>query len=615
MPPNILAVMADDLAWGDLGVNGNPVIDTPHLDALAAAGARLTRYCSGPLCTPARASFMTGRYHQRTAAVDTYCGRSMMRADEVTLAHVLERAGYRTGCFGKWHLGDSYPTRAMDFGFQETLTHKTGGIGWPGDHPDNYARRGESYFDPVVFRNGTPERVEGYCTDIFTQATLDFVEAGEGPFFAYLATNAPHTPLQTPDHLIDKYVNRGINDTHARLYAMVEGIDLAVGRLLARLEDLGRADDTIVIFTSDHGPCPSARWFFGPADQQVRWNDGLRGEKGSLYEGGIRVPCLWRWPNHIPPGTQVGGVTSPIDVLPTLADLTGAPLPKTPHVDGLSLATALTTGATDSTPAAEAAAAAAEPLAGTAPGGGTTPGSTVEGRRLFMQWHRGDVGERYRNYAVITDRYKLHRPGQSLTTPVDSVPDELYDLTTDPAETTNLAADRPEVAAELRAAYDAWFDDVSQDAPPSRPWPRIVAGAPAESPTVLSRQDWRLDTDLSAFGEMAGFGAAAEARWELDGEGGTFDVTIRFDPAPPEALRLYAQVHLLIGTDHQSRPWAWNVGTYTLRNVTLPSGPVDLRAWAGDESPQPVIDQITSGNFQPGARREAALYVDLTRTT
>ena len=183
--PNVVVMMMDDLAYGDLACHGNPYVSTPHLDALYADSVRFTHYASGPMCTPARASLMTGRYHLRTRAIDTFCGRSMIDPGEVTLGHVLQRAGYATGAFGKWHLGDAYPMRACDLGFDETLMHNAGGIGQPGDHRENHWREGEAYFDAVLHRGGVPERSAGYCTDVFADETIRFIEANrDGSFFA-----------------------------------------------------------------------------------------------------------------------------------------------------------------------------------------------------------------------------------------------------------------------------------------------------------------------------------------------------------------------------------------------------------------------------------------------
>lgn len=312
--PNVLLVICDDLAWGDLAAHGNPHTATPHLDALHAVSARCNRHYSGPVCSPARASLMTGRYHYRTRVRDTYCGRSIMDPRERTLAHLLGEAGYHCGLFGKWHLGDCYPSRPIDLGFDECLMHLAGGIGQPGDRPANHYGEATCYFDPELVRNGVPEPSQGYCTDVFTDAAIAYIEErqGKGPWFAKVSYNAPHSPHQVPEEWAAPYHAMGLPERWALVYGMVANIDHNLGRLRETLAATGQADDTIVIFTSDHGPCGSAR----DAELGIRWNAGLRAQKGTVYEGGIRVPCLWHGP-----GIAVGDVdeaTHVIDVLPTL---------------------------------------------------------------------------------------------------------------------------------------------------------------------------------------------------------------------------------------------------------------------------------------------------------
>src|SRR5262249_33126445 len=311
--PNVLLVITDDQGHGDFGVTGNPVIKTPNLDRLARGSVWLTRFHVSPVCSPTRSSLLTGRYNYRTRVVDTFLGRSMMDPEEITLAERLAAAGYRTGIFGKWHLGDNHPMRPIDQGFQEALVIKGGGIGQPSDPPG-----GSSYFDPVLQHNGRSETYPGYCSDVFTTAAIDFlVAADRRPFFAYLAFNCPHDPLQAPPAELAQYRAMSLNagdfpqvgapipralmsnpDTIARVYAMVTNIDTNVGRILAALEARGLARDTIVIFLTDNGPA------------QVRFNAGLRGRKGTVYEGGIHVPCFIRWPGHLPGGSVVDRIAA-----------------------------------------------------------------------------------------------------------------------------------------------------------------------------------------------------------------------------------------------------------------------------------------------------------------
>lgn len=551
---NVVVIMMDDLAWGDLACHGNPYVRTPVLDALAAQSTRLTRYSSGPMCTPARASLMTGRYHQRTGAIDTFCGRSMIDPGEVTLGAVLQRAGYRTGGFGKWHLGDAYPMRACDLGFDETLMHNAGGIGQPGDHPENHWREGEAYFDPVLHRNGRPERHTGYCTDIFTDAAIEFVEAAgpsgplseeHGRFFCYLATNAPHTPLQIADAWIEPYRELGLGETFARLYAMVENIDWNVGRLLEVLPA-----DTAVVYTSDHGPCPSARDFSLPVDQQQRWNAGLRGEKGSLYQGAVKVPCFWRLPGQTD-GRDDDRIASPIDVLPTIAALTGAAVPDGVRLDGVDLF-----------------------------------GERPE-RDLFLQWHRGDAPERYRAYAVVTQRWKLYRPDGATI-------DELYDLDADPSESADLAPEHPDVVEDLRGRYEVWFDDISAGGFEA---PRIVIGSPHADPVLLTRQDWHIDGGDGDMGEVAGWLGTTRGWWDVTVEdSGPYDVEVLLEPFTWGHPAFFRDIHLSVNGADRTVPWVLQCTRYELRGVELPEGPVRIEAWA-----------------DRGETRQSALYVEVFR--
>ena len=433
-PPNVVVVITDDQGFGDLGAHGNEHIRTPNLDKLHAESTRLTRFHVCPVCSPTRACLMTGRYNYRTGAIDTYLGRSMMYCDEVTMAEVFRTAGYRTGIFGKWHLGDNYPMRAMDQGFEKELVHQGGGIGQPSDPPGN------SYFDPVLEHNGQQEQHSGYCTDIFTNGAIDFIkEHRDEPFFVYLSTNAPHSPLEIAKEYYQPYVDMGLDEKVARIYGMVENIDDNMGRLMDTLDALELAENTILVFLTDNGPGGGAG---------NRYNAGLRGSKGQPYEGGIRVPCFVRWPARFAPDRDIDRISGHIDLLPTLAAACGAKLPTDRKIDGRNLMPLLEEKANE-----------------------------WPDRTLFFQWHRGDAPEPFRGSAVLTQRFKLVNGG------------ELYDLENDPGETNDIAKQHPDIVARLRKEYEAWFAGVSA----SRGYdpPRIYIGAPEENPAVLTRQDWR----------------------------------------------------------------------------------------------------------------------------
>ncbi|MBT8301325.1 MAG: arylsulfatase, partial [Maribacter sp.] len=300
-PPNVIIIITDDQGYGDLGITGNPHVKTPSIDAFAMESIRFNNFYVSPVCAPTRASLMTGRYSLRTGIRDTYNGGAIMATNEVTIAEMLKQADYRTGVFGKWHLGDNYPSRPMDQGFDESLIHLSGGMGQVGDFT-TYFQGDRSYFDPVLWRNGKQKSYEGYCSDIFADNAIAFIEKNhQKPFFCYLSFNAPHTPLQVPDKYYQMYsdidpssgfekdtrpfveMSEKDKEDARKVYAMVTNIDENVGRLLQKLEDLKIADNTLVVFMTDNGP------------QQTRYVAGMRGRKGSVFRGGVRVPFFLRY--------------------------------------------------------------------------------------------------------------------------------------------------------------------------------------------------------------------------------------------------------------------------------------------------------------------------------
>ncbi|MBC8877031.1 MAG: arylsulfatase, partial [Planctomycetes bacterium] len=397
--PNVILVLTDDQGYGDLACHGNPMIRTPNLDRLHAESVRLTDFHVSPLCTPTRAGLLTGKDPVRLGAWGTTWGRSLPSADAVTLGDVFAASGYQTGCFGKWHLGDSYPYRPRDRGFREVLIHGGGGVG---QTPDYW---GNDYFDDTYFHNGTPEKFQGYCTDIWFDAAMRFIEANRsGPFFAYIPTNAPHGPFNVAEKY-SKLYSDDPNVPNAAFYGMITNIDENMGRLVEKLDALGIAENTILFFMTDNGTAAGFRGGKG-------FNAGMRGAKGSLYEGGHRVPCFIRWPG--------GGLTGPrdvdrlaahIDVLPTLVDLCGLKTPEGATFDGVSLAPLLL-GQND----------------------------RLADREVFVQFRQSaDPPEKWKG-AVMTERWRLVG-GR-----------ELYDVDQDPGQNRNVAADHPEVVRRLRAA-------------------------------------------------------------------------------------------------------------------------------------------------------------------
>jgi arylsulfatase A-like enzyme len=533
--PNVVVIITDDQGHGDLGIHGNPKIHTPHLDQLGRESVRIDRFYVMPVCAPTRACLMTGRYNYRTRVVDTYMGRAMMDPLEVTLAEMLGTAGYRTGIFGKWHLGDNYPMRPIDQGFQEALVHKGGGIGQASDPPG-----GTSYFDPILQHNGRAERKKGYCSDIYTDAAIEFIEANrERPFFVYLAFNAPHVPLEIAESYVQPYRDMHLSNDQfpspghpipkpldpeytARVYGMVTNIDDNVGRLMAALDERGLARDTIVVFLTDNGP-----W-------GVRYVSGMLDMKTSVHEGGIRVPCFIRWPAALAGNRVIDRIAAHIDLTPTILEACGVPRPEGIAFDGKSLLPL---------------------LKGDAP--------NWPDRTLFFQWHRGDVPERYRAFAARSQQYKLVRPEPATRSsqPLEKT-FELYDMAADPYEIRNIAEEHPDIVAQLRAAYDRWFDDVSS----TRGYdpPRIALGAPQENPAVLTRQDWR--------GPGAAWTPDAAGYWETDvARPGRYTITLHFLPRPEASTVRLAMGGVSLQHDLDPRAAEW-----TFERVTLPAGPCRL---------------------------------------
>ena len=333
--PNVVFVLTDDQGYGDLGCHGNDVIRTPNVDRLHADAVRFTDFHVGTTCAPTRAGLLTGHYCNSAGVWHTIGGRSLLREDEWTLADALREAGYRTGHFGKWHLGDSQPFRPHERGFERSVYHAGGGIGNTGDP------WGNDYFDDTYYVNGRPERFAGYCTDVFFREGLRFIEEHrDEPFFCYIATNAPHTPLNVEPRYVDLYRDAVPHEDRARFYGMITNIDENFGTLTRALAELGLAEDTIVVFMTDNGTAGGVEL---DADEHPRegpgsFNAGMRGRKGSPYEGGHRVPFLLRYPaGGAAGGRDVDTLTSYVDFMPTILDLCGLDVPAGRSFHGRSL--------------------------------------------------------------------------------------------------------------------------------------------------------------------------------------------------------------------------------------------------------------------------------------
>ncbi|WP_182866536.1 arylsulfatase [Rhodopirellula sp. JC639] len=465
--PNVIVIMSDDQGVGDYGFMGNPVIRTPELDAMHRRSGFLSKFYVSPVCAPTRACLMTGRYNYRTRCIDTYIGRAMMDSDEVTIAEFLAGAGYRTGIYGKWHMGDNYPLRAMDQGFQDSLVHRGGGIGQPSDPIGAEGK----YTDPTLIKNGEETPMKGYCTDLYFDAAMDFIDQSvqaDENFFTYIATNAPHGPFHdVPEALYQEYLQVDFSpilinklnpkrleqesDKLARIAAMITNIDENVGRLFTKLDTLGIRENTIVIYLNDNGP------------NTMRYVGDMRGMKSHVDDGGIRSPLVFHWPAKVNAGHRSDVLCAHIDLLPTLLDACGVDVPADHKLDGRSFLPLLTGQATSLPP-----------------------------RQVVLQTHRGDQPQPYHHFALHEEPWKLVHPSGFGRESFSGQPRlQLYDLRKDPRQKNNVADQHPEVVRRLKQDYDAWFQDVSSTRPDNYAPPRIVIGTEHELQSVLTRQDWR----------------------------------------------------------------------------------------------------------------------------
>lgn len=394
--PNVILILTDDQGWGDLSMHGNEWLQTPVIDQMAKSGAQFKRFYVSPLCAPTRASLLTGRYHLRTGTSWVSKGLENMNAGEVTIGEVFQGQGYATGCFGKWHNGAHYPQHPNQQGFDEF-------IGFCAGHWNNY-------FNTTLEHNGKEFLTEGFITDVLTDEAIKFIEKfKEEEFFCYIPYNVPHGPFQVPYKYFDKYKSMGLNDKDAAVYGMCENMDENVGRIIAKVDELGLSENTIIVYLTDNGP------------NGKRYNGGMRGTKGSIHEGGVRVPCLIQWKGKIIQKT-IAPIAAHIDILPTLVSLCGFEDVETLPLDGVDVSDLLL----------------------------TENGSIKE--RLFFtkksnEFIKPDGAVRSAQYRFVVER------GDTM----------LFDMNSDPGQKVDISAEETELTATFAAEYKNWFDDVTGD--------------------------------------------------------------------------------------------------------------------------------------------------------
>ncbi|QDU93177.1 arylsulfatase [Lignipirellula cremea] len=402
--PNVVVFLTDDQGWGDLGLNGNRDLQTPNIDSLARDGAMFERFFVCPVCSPTRAEFLTGRYHPRGGVYSTSSGGERLDAQAETLAERFQQAGYATAAFGKWHNGMQHPYHPNARGFDTYYGFCSGHWG--------------NYYSPLLEENGRLVKGDGFLIDDFTDHAIQFIEEHrDQPFLVYLPYNTPHAPMQVPDKFWNRFADRQLTMLHHEpekqdvphtraALAMCENIDWNVGRVLAKLEELKLADNTIVVYFHDNGP---NGW---------RFNDGMKGRKGATDEGGVRSPLLVRWPGRIASGTKIAPIASVTDLLPTLTDLTGIPGKPAQPLDGVSL----------------------KPLLLAAPDQAASTAAAWPDRKIFSHWS-GRV-------SVRTQRFRLDHKGL------------LYDMQADPGQQHDVTATWPAEQAALAKAAAAWKEEL-----------------------------------------------------------------------------------------------------------------------------------------------------------
>ena len=441
--PNVILILTDDQGYGDLSRHGNPILKTPHMDRLYDESVRFSDFCVSPTCAPTRCALMSGMHEFKSGVTHTILGRERMSLETTTVAEVLKAAGYTTGQFGKWHLGDVGPHRPEKRGFQYSLTTV-------GDTQN-------SHFDPVLLRNGVQENQKGYRTDIFFNEALAFIESNkERPFFCYLPTYSPHGPLKAPKEYLDRYKDKA-TDKEVPFFAMLSNIDDNVGRLLAQLEEWELDQKTLIIFMNDNG---------GTHGVDV-WNVGMRGCKATSWFGGTRAISFWRWPGFLEPKT-VDRLTAHVDILPTLAELAGVELDGVHQekLDGSSLVPLLTSSSTTwpdrtlffhmgrwptgTATAHKHALCAARWRQFQLVRSETCRDTQCEGEcRIFRRTMEGEQNIAYsaRNGQF---HYAVTSAGQWA----------LYDVSADPSQETDLAGENPQIVGKMAEAYDSWWDTV-----------------------------------------------------------------------------------------------------------------------------------------------------------
>ncbi len=536
--PNVILIMTDDQGYGDIASHGHPYLITPNMDRLRGMSVRFENFHVDPTCAPTRAALMTGRYSGRAGVWHTIMGRNILRKDETTIAQIFRTAGYRTGIFGKWHLGDSFPYAPRFRGFDKAIIHGAGGVG---QTPDFW---GNDYFDDTYNDNGTWRRFQGYCTDVWFREALGFIrESRDQPFFLYLPTNAAH---QTRPHVEERY--RALYDAAdapeaAKIFwGMISNLDDNLGVMIERLEHWGLMENTVFIFMGDNGSTMSPEHW--PEEQRSAWsaryNAGMKGSKASHYDGGHRVFCYIHHPAAgIGGGREVKQITAHIDIMPTLLELCGIPVPDGVSLDGKSLVPLL-----------------------------KNDGTVWPERTLIVQNQRVVHPIKWKDTSVMTDQWRLI--GDK----------ELYDISTDPGQQRNVISAHPEIATRLSGEYERWWQDFSTRFHETT---SLYIGSAEENPVELDAHDWMADDDgmVPPWNQpMIVERPLQNGPWQVRvARAGTYAFTLRERPEAAAFPLTATRARLKIG-DKVDETRAVEPGSTAVRIVVdLPAADLEIQSW------------------------------------
>jgi len=558
--PNVIVVMTDDQGYGDLSCHGNPILRTPHLDRLARESIRLTDFHVAPMCTATRGQLLSGIDAVSNGATHVSCGRMFIRRELPLMPDVFQASGYRTGHFGKWHVGGNYPYRPHDRGFDTAIYFRAFGLTSAASHFNN------DYFDDCYHHNNETKQYPGYCTDVWFNEAMRWMKeqqaAGE-PFFTYIASNAPHLPFWAPDEKRNAY--RDQPRDVASFFAMIENIDDNMGRLRAMLRESGLEKNTLLIFLTDNGTVHGHHVF----------NAGMRGHKTRYYEGGHRVPCFIHWPEGpLRPAGEVDELTQVQDLLPTLIELCDLKTPSDARFDGASLAPLLR--------------------------GEAQP--ELSDRTLVVQYgrvgrdppHQGDAAVMWRRWRLVRDK-------------------ELYNLENDLAQVNDLARRRPDIVQRLRDHYQRWW---AERAPQTKELGAITIGNDAENPLCLSSVDW-YDIHCDTTFEVRR-GPAKASPWHIEVEqAGEYEISLRRWPRETAAM-ITAAMPMYEGVDgsiHTGRALPVTRARLTVGDavdlskavaasdqaatfqVTLPAGRTELQGFFYGHGAEGKDDQLLAGAY------------------